>query len=256
MVRQQRARVILGVLSDAVVSESSVFALWSQCGQSIWLPSEQRPAALDLQIPVDSVVVSVCVCVHVFFILSYSKGFASPRLELLHNIDPQYDDIAPCKSSLHLPSLTSPSLGPKAFSPHMLRVCVPFNVVILPSRLIYIRLLTEMESTMWYSEGHCFPFIFLIGRTQFPVPLNEKPEESLLFHCVHSTMKFKSETETVRNTKHKLKPVMGVKLKCHVDVNESHYCVKMTMIQQVLFCLTAVKWMLPTLIIHWLHSEK
>lgn len=123
VVRQQRARVILGVLSDAVVSESSVFALWSQCGQSIWLPSEQRPAALDLQIPVDSVIVSVCVCVHVFFILSFSNGFASPRLELLHNIDPQYDDIAPCKSSLHLPSLTSPSPGPKAFSPHMLCVC-------------------------------------------------------------------------------------------------------------------------------------
>lgn len=165
---------------------------------------------LDLQIPVDSVIVSVCSCV--FFILSYSKGFASPRLELLHNIDPQYDDIAPCKSSLHLPSLTSPSLGPKAFSPHMLCVCVPFNVVILPSRLIYIRLLTEMESIMWYLEGHCFPFMVLIGRTQFPVPSEEKTEEeSLLVHCVHSTMKFKSETETARNTKYNLKLIMGVK---------------------------------------------
>lgn len=68
-----------------------------------------------------------------------------------------------------------------------------------------------MESTMWYLEGHCFPFMFLIGQTQFPVPLEEKiEEESLLFHCVHSTMKFKSETETVRNTKHNLKLILNL----------------------------------------------
>lgn len=169
-------------------------------------------------------------CVHVFFILSYSKGFASPRLELLHNIDPEYDDIAPCKSSLHLPSLTSPSLGPKALSPHMLCVCVPFNVVILPSRLIYIRLLTEMESTMWYLEGHCFPFMFLIGQTQFPVAFRgeNRTRKPFVPLCTQHTMKFKSESETARNTKRSLKPIMGVKRKCHVDVNESHYCMKMT----------------------------
>lgn len=52
--------------------EQCVFSV-VDCGQSIWLPGEQRPAGLDLQIPVDftvhesDIVLCVCrLCIHMF----------------------------------------------------------------------------------------------------------------------------------------------------------------------------------------------
>lgn len=102
--RKELAGVILGVLSDAAVSESGLFALWSQCGwrardclasagQLPWIYGSGRSASQS-----ERARGSVCVSQRLCSFRPCSRGFASPRLELLHNIEPRYDDISHCKS--------------------------------------------------------------------------------------------------------------------------------------------------------------
>ncbi|XP_076836368.1 arylsulfatase B [Brachyhypopomus gauderio] len=100
-----------------------------------------------------------------------SKGTASPRVELLHNIDPLYDDIAPCTAENVgseeelLTSLRRVSLGPHQDSrPH-------FNISIHAAiRYGNFKLLTGYPGCpLWFPP----PGVAQVGPTPTPVPLKQ-----------------------------------------------------------------------------------
>lgn len=95
-------RVILGVIRHCGHWEQRVFSVVN-CGQSIWLAAEQRPAALDLKIPVDFTVRGRrhVVCMFVFMCLKVTFLFYPAAKALPHPDWSCCTTLTRCMTTLH-----------------------------------------------------------------------------------------------------------------------------------------------------------